>query len=155
MLKTLRIKIDEEVFAQLQKQATPFVDEPNDVLRKMLRLPDNGEGGLKEKAIVRKRIASQSLLPLKEYHHPILKSLDSHGGTAERKKVLRDVFGGLESKLNSDDIEKLNGRPPRWQVRAEVVRSQMAKEGLVESAGRGIWRITSEGRRQLTDGSKG
>ena len=155
MPKTFRIKVDEEVFAQLQKQATPFVDEPNDVLRKMLRLPDNREGGLKEKAIVKKRIASQSLLPLKEYRHPIFKSLDSHGGTAERKKVLRDVFGELESKLNPDDLEKLNGRPPRWQVRAEVVRSHLAKDGLVESAGRGMWRITHEGRRQLTDGSKG
>ena len=75
MPKTFRIKVDEEVFAQLQKQATPFVDEPNDVLRKILRLPDNGEGGLKEKASIRKRIASQSLLPLKEYRQPILKSL--------------------------------------------------------------------------------
>ena len=65
MAKTFRIKVDEEVFAQLQKQATPFVDEPNDVLRKMLRLPDNKEGGLKEKAIVRKRILSQKLLPLR------------------------------------------------------------------------------------------
>ena len=155
MPKTFRIKVDEEVFAQLQKQATPFVDEPNDVLRKMLRLPNNGEGGLKEKAIVRKRILSQKLLPLKEYRLSVLKSLDSHGGTAERKKVLRDVFGELESKLNPDDLEKLNGRPPRWQVRAEVVRSEMAKDGLVESAGRGMWRITSEGRRQLTDGAKG
>ena len=147
MPKTFRIKVDEEVFAQLQKQATPFVDEPNDVLRKILGLPNNGEGGLKEKASIRKRIASQSLLTLKEYPHPILKSLDSHGGTAERKKVLRDVFGELESKLNPDDLEKLNGRPPRWQVRAEVVRSHLAKDGLVESAGRGMWRITSEGRR--------
>ena len=154
MPKTFRIKVDEEVFAQLQKQATPFVDEPNDVLRKILGLPDNGDGGLKEKTSIRKRIASQSLLPLKEYRHPIFKSLDSHGGTAERKKVLRDVFGELEPRLHPDDLEKLNGRPPRWQVRAEVVRSHLAKDGLVESAGRGMWRITSEGRRQLTDGTK-
>ena len=118
-------------------------------------LQNNGEGGLKQKASIRKRIASQSLLTLKEYPHPILKSLDRHGGTAERKKVLRDVFGELESKLNPDDLEKLNGRPPRWQVRAEVVRSHLAKDGLGESAGRGMWRITSEGRRQLTDGIKG
>ena len=131
------------------------MDEPNDVLRKILRLPNHGKGGIKEKASIRKRIASQSLLPLKEYRHPIFKSLDSHGGTAERKKVLRDVFGELESKLNPDDLEKLNGRPPRWQVRAEVVRSHLAKDGLVESAGRGMWRITHEGRRQLTDGAKG
>ena len=81
--------------------------------------------------------------------HPILKSLDSHGGTAERKTVLGDVFGELEPTLNPDDLETLNGRPPRWQVRAEVVRSEMAKEGLVESAGWGMWKITSEGRRQL------
>ncbi len=155
MPKTFRITIDEEVFAQLQKQATPSVDEPNDALRKIPGLPNNAERGLKEKASTRKRIASQPLLPLNVYPHPILQSLDSHGGTAERKKVLRDVFGELESKLNPDDLEKLNGRPPRWQVRAEIVRSQMAKDGLVESAGRGMWRITSEGRRQLTDGTKG
>ncbi len=75
MPKTFRIKVDEEVFAQLQKQATPFVDEPNDVLRKILGLPDNGKGGIEEKTSIRKRIASQSLLPLKEYRQPILKSL--------------------------------------------------------------------------------
>jgi hypothetical protein len=155
MPKTYRIKVDEEVFAQLQKQATPFVDEPNDVLRKILGLPDDRDGGVKEKAIVRKRIPSQSLLPLKEYRLSVLKSLDSHGGTAERKMVLHDVFGKLESRLNPDDLEKLNGRPPRWQVRAEVVRSHMAKDGLVESAGRGMWRITHEGRRQLTAEPKG
>ena len=118
-------------------------------------LQNNGEGGLKQKASIRKRIASQSLLTLKEYPHPILKSLDSHGGTAERKKVLRDVFGELEPRLHPDDLEKLNGRPPRWQVRTEVVRSHLSKAGLVDSAGRGMWRITSEGRRQLTDGIKG
>ena len=153
MPKTFRIKVDEEVFAQLQKQATPFVDEPNDVLRKILGLHDNGEGGLKEKASVRKRIASQSLLPLTEYRLSVLKALDSHGGTAARKAVLSDVFEELKTKLNPDDLETLNDRPPRWQVRAEIVRSHLAKEGLVESAGRGMWRITPEGSRQLTSRS--
>jgi len=35
-MKKIAIEIDEEIFNLLQKQATPFVDTPNDVLRRLL-----------------------------------------------------------------------------------------------------------------------
>jgi len=35
-MKMISIEIDEEIFNLLQKQATPFVDTPNDVLRRIL-----------------------------------------------------------------------------------------------------------------------
>ena len=38
------IKVDEEVFALLQKNARPFVDSPNTTLRRMLGLRVNGAG---------------------------------------------------------------------------------------------------------------
>ena len=37
------IKVDDEVFAMLQKNARPFVDSPNTALRKLLGLRVNGE----------------------------------------------------------------------------------------------------------------
>ena len=149
MTKMYRIKIDEEVFAQLQKEATPFVDEPNDVLRRMLALSHNGEGKVKETSKTRERIPSQYLLPLEEYRTPILESLNNHGGTATRKAVLSDVFGELEHHLKPNDLVTLNGRPARWHSRTEFVKSQMQKEGLVESARQGMWRITDEGRKKV------
>ena len=149
MTKMYRIKIDEEVFAQLQKEATPFVDEPNDVLRRMLALSHNGEGEVKENPKTSKRIPSRYLLPLEEYRIPILKSLESHGGTATRKAVLSDVFGELELHLKPNDLATLNGRPARWHSRTEFAKSQMQKEGLVESARQGMWRITDGGRKNI------
>lgn len=43
----IKIEVDSEVFAFLQAQATPFVDTPNDVLRRLLldrSAPDQKEG---------------------------------------------------------------------------------------------------------------
>ena len=58
-----RIKIDKDVFTIIQKQAVPFVDEPNDVLRRIMGLPSRSKGGFKESARIRKRIASELILP--------------------------------------------------------------------------------------------
>ena len=148
-----RIKVDKDVFAIIQKQAVPFVDEPNDVLRRMMGLRSRSGGGLKESARIRKRIASELILPLQGYKLPILRSLNNHGGIASRNQVLNDVFTELKDKFNSYDLKNLRGKVPRWRTRAEFVKSQMDNEGLVESRGRGVWKITTEGRKQLTSWS--
>ena len=155
MANNFRIKIDEEVFACLQERANPLVDGPNDVLRKMLGLATKRDGRGIEQIKSLGRIPSHRLLPLEKFELPILRSIDGHGGTAERRVVLRDVFKELKTVFLSDDLDTPNDRPPRWQVRAEVVRSKMGKKGLVELAGRGMWRITSMGRKQLTTQAKG
>ena len=155
MASNFRIKIDEEVFARLQERANPLVDGPNDVLRKILGLPKKEDGRGIEKNNGRNRISSHRLLPLEKFELPILRSLDGRGGTAERRVVLGDVFKELKTSFSSDDLYTPNGRPPRWQVRTEVVRSKMDKNGFVDLAGRGTWRITPTGRKQLTIQAKG
>ena len=148
-----RIKVDKDVFAIIQKQAVPFVDEPNDVLRRMMGLRSRSKGGLKENARIRKRIASELILPLQKYRLPILRSLNNHGGLASRNQVMNDVFIELKNKFNNYDLKNLRGKAPRWRTRTEFVRSQMVRDGLVGSETRGIWKITVEGRRQLTSWS--
>ena len=148
-----RIKIDKDVFTIIQKQAVPFVDEPNDVLRRIMGLPSRSKGGFKESARIRKRIASELILPLQEYRLPILRSLNNHSGIASRNQVLNDVFTELKDKFNSHDLKNLRGKVPRWRTRTEFVKNQMDNEGLVESGGRGVWKITTEGRKQLTSWS--
>ena len=86
---------------------------------------------------------------------PILTSVETRGGTASRKEILEDVYSLLESELNHYDLEETRQGNARWSSRAEFAAHLLRKEDLLESAGRGIWRITSEGRRQLKDGTKG
>jgi len=88
-------------------------------------------------------------LVLSLYFIPILKSLESHGGTATRKAAFSDVFGELEPHFKPHDLATLNGRPARWHSRTEFAKSQMQKEGLVESARQGMWRITDGGRKNI------
>ena len=105
-----RIKIDKDVFTIIQKQAVPFVDEPNDVLRRIMGLPSRSKGGFTESARIRKRIASELILPLQEYRLPILRSLNNHSGIASRNQVLNDVFTELKDKFNSHDLKNLRGK---------------------------------------------
>ena len=63
--------------------------------------------------------------------------------------INNDVFGELEHHLKPHDLATLNGRPARWHSRTEFAKSQMQKEGLVESARQGMWRITDGGRKNI------
>ncbi|MEU5456170.1 hypothetical protein AB0H48_15445 [Streptomyces globisporus] len=59
------IQVDEEVFAQLQERAEPFVDSPNSVLRRLLGLSDDGGASApKAKRVV--RVKRGALRPLIE-----------------------------------------------------------------------------------------
>ena len=126
----MRIKIDKEVFAKLQERATPFLDEPNDVLRRLLGLQENKKAEETLKRISATRISGRYLLHMGEYQLPILRSLDRQGGTAARKSILTDVFEELKKRFTPHDLDRLNDNPPRWQVRTEIVRSQMSKKNL-------------------------
>jgi len=56
------IRIDEEVYKELQRRAQPFVDTPNSVLRKLLELAESDDGESDDDKIIR--------LELKDLHTP-------------------------------------------------------------------------------------
>ncbi len=71
------IKVDDEVFALLQKNAKPFVDSPNSSLRKLLGLRINGASG------------------------------ETNGGTEELDQLLEEALSARRTKAPKADIKAL------------------------------------------------
>lgn len=91
--------------------------------------------------------------PQDEYIIPILQTLVELGGKAEMSVVLKGVFEKMRNKLNRYDMEPLLSVPyqKRWENAAQWCRNAMVKEGLLSShSPRGIWEITSTGRKFLS-----
>lgn len=61
-MRKISIEIDEEIFNFLQKQATPFVDSPNDVLRRILLKSDRNPNSETPVTIIRKPEVSLPVL---------------------------------------------------------------------------------------------
>ncbi|APG24347.1 hypothetical protein [Syntrophotalea acetylenica] len=62
-MRKITIEIDEEIFNFLQKQATPFVDSPNDVLRRILLSNGKNTNNDVSAAFTRKSGVSLPVLP--------------------------------------------------------------------------------------------
>ena len=76
------------------------------------------------------------------------------GGKVEMKEVLKKVKDKMKHKLNQYDFEGLPSNPAqeRWENTAQWCRNTLVKEGLLSSnSPRGIWEITSEGRKYLIE----
>lgn len=172
------IIVDDEVFAELQSQAEPLVDDANSVLRRVLNLSPNGhQASDVARATVAdiepsKSAASQSrqpapkpstkrkkksdrapkgsLLPEAEYELPLLETLVELNGSAPTSDVV-DVLGKkLEGKLTDVDRETISSGEIRWRNRVQFVRLGLIKEGLmVKDSPRGVWEITDEGRERV------
>lgn len=168
------IRIDEQVYEALQKQATAFVDTPNSVLRRLLHLDEEdisgastGRGQLHDVVItrpdrrgearrrgatrrIRKRTAratAGSLLPQNAYVEPLLAVLAERGGAAPAREVIDAVGRRLNGKITAIDQEQLPSGGIRWMNRVQFVRLQLVEEGLLaRDAPRGVWTLTEAGR---------
>lgn len=144
-----KIEIDDDVWQALQKMATPLVDTPSTVLRKVLGLPsinpdDNTTLGHKRTVYTRAKGKTRQ----EEFRAPILRSLFrtlSHSKPAGQ--VLDDIENDIGSKFNSIDREILkSGRDIRWKNTAQWERAVMVKGKLLRSdSPRGIWALTKKG----------
>jgi restriction system protein len=145
------MRVDDEVFSALQKQAVPFVDTPNSVLRRLLALDKAATVNGREKGVRRVLGRSREGTPRGAYRLPMLRALVSAGGRARTAQVLQGVEQRVRNKLTRADREELPSKQRlRWQENAEWERYFMVKEGLLQSGSpRGIWEITEEGRRYL------
>lgn len=144
-----QIEIDEEVFALVQDEAEPLVDDANTVLRRLLGL--DGTHGRSSKAASGKGAARAplgSLLPEEAYREPILLELLQRGGSGSAKEVTDAVGERIEDKLTKRDLEKLTSGDIRWRARVQFTRLRMKEDGLIEAGSkRGLWVLTPKGRK--------
>jgi len=162
------IRIDDEVFAVLQKRAEAFVDSPNDVLRRDYGLnghagsrviPDVPDAPSSERRMPTpmgrkvRRILRGEKTPQGAYVIPILRALVEAGGKGRTADIVDRVGEIMNGQLNDYDRKTLSAGEIRWRNTAMWCRNTMAnKENppLVNpSAPHGLWEITEDGREHL------
>lgn len=149
------IRIDDEVFGALQGRATPFVDTPNDVLRRILDLGGQGNGSKilieeRPRVVEPRRRATERVygeaLPMSGYRVHILKSLRDRGGSASLHDVKDDIRGELGSQFRKHDLELTQSGAVVWENRVEWQRLEMRHDGLLkDDSARGIWELSDRG----------
>ena len=136
------IRVDDEVYGWLQKQARPFEDTPNSVLRRIANLAL--EAKQPTKAVGRSEKTAQS-----EFRAPIMSVLLKHGGQAARQAVLRDLEKLLSKTLTDYDKQAIDSGDVRWQKSAEWEVRVMREAGLLKAANdgpRGYWILSARGQ---------
>jgi hypothetical protein len=162
MSQITTIRVDAEVYAELEKKIRSFSDTPNAVLRRLLGLdaPPDSRRVSEMPALYlpwltgfrrgrppesKPRQTAQS-----KFTRPILEALEQFGGEARAKDVLDEVGRQLGSELLPADAELLSNGEPRWRVSAAFERQNLIQRGLLAAdAPRGIWRLADAGRAWL------
>ncbi len=154
------IRVDEEVYAALGKRAEPFVDTPNDVLRRLLELMPARQSSV---AAIRKgedeRVTDSArrfnghrveATPKAVYRRPILEILVEAGGEADVRSVLAKLEQRLGSQHLPGDYARIRSGEVRWENRAKWARKDLQMEGLISSGSRkGFWEVSPAGREWL------
>jgi hypothetical protein len=173
---TPSIDVDEEIYDLLERNAKPFVDTPNSVLRRLLSLDESDDAtpaltsaeptsparprvvrataakpaksrGKRQK---RTRAPSHALLPEVEYELPILQVLADAGGRLPTREVVAAVGERVADKLRELDHEPTTSGRPRWESRVQFARLALTERGdLVKDSPRGVWEISETGKARL------
>jgi len=161
-----QIEVDDDVMGFLKRNAEPFSDTPNSVLRRLLLDGPRPTGKPIEPAQTprlvpirrttpkaRTRAASGSLLPEEEYVQPLLEYLEASGGRAPFREIVVAMESALGGRLTKTDRETLSSGGIRWHTRLQFVRIRLVERGLVaKDSPRGIWELTKEGSRTARQG---
>ena len=172
--------VDRQVFAALQDNAIPLVDDANSVLRRLLGLnssevspePDSAAGRRtspnsssatsrrakpprpKSSPPKKPRAPRGSLLPEVEYEGPLLEALQELGGAGPSAEIIELLEKKLNGKLMPLDRETITSGDIRWRNRVQFVRLSLVKKGLMEKdSPRGTWAITEAGLEHIGGGS--
>jgi len=138
------IRIDDDVFEALQKQARAFVDTPNDVLRRIFHLGEPSPAWA-PRAV---QIGSEKRTPKEAYRLPILEVLLEAGGAGRVEDVLDRVGTKMKGILKPVDYQNNRSGAVRWRNTAMWERLTMVREGLLKpNSPRGVWEITESGRK--------
>ena len=147
------IRVDDEVWSWLQRQAQPFEDTPNTVLRRVARL-DQGTaqaaGPVSRMRVVGRR-PSGNKTPQQEFRLPILRILSRLGGQGDRRRVLAELEKLMAGRLTGFDRADIKSGTVRWQKSAEWEVSTMRQEGLLlpkNESPWGVWCLSPNGQKQ-------
>lgn len=148
------IRIDNEIYAWLQKQARPFEDTPNTVLRRIAGLDNLHEPSSSESREQEKRTSHphNNKTPQGAFRNPVLEILKKHGGQADRLTVLRELEIAMKDQLTEYDKSDIKSGTIRWQKSAEWEINIMRDEQLlkpVSETPRGVWSLTKKGYQTL------
>ena len=128
------IQISEDVWNYLKQHAEPLIDTPDDVLRRLLRLPANGTatttlaGRTKQEAF---RPAIKAALMTFE----------------DRKAHKQQVLAHIEQHFPLTDADReLEGEKklPAWAVKVAWEASVMRRDRELFTRKRGIWELPSK-----------
>jgi hypothetical protein len=142
------IRIDDEVYAWLQKQASAFEDTPNTVLRRVAGLNGEDTGASKKRRYLRAGGDAKGVkTPQGEYRKPVLRALRKLGGKGSRSQVLKEVEKAMAARFTQADMERISSGDLRWQKTLEWEVTAMRDEGLLlpSKLGRGIWALSDTG----------
>src|SRR5207249_4392035 len=92
------IRVDDDVYRILQKEARPFEDTPNSVLRRLLRLGDENANRADRPSVPSRRSVGHRN-PQEAFRRPILEAIEELGGNAQVNAVLQRVEQEMKSKL--------------------------------------------------------
>jgi hypothetical protein len=135
------IRIDEEVWAALQKKARAFEDTPNSVLRRVLGI-DRANG----KRRATNRAPRGARTPQSEFRAPLLRVLYEAGGSAKMSEAVDRVGALMQERLNDIDRQTMTSGEIRWRNAVQWERNEMVKEGLLKKdSPRGVWELTAKG----------
>lgn len=171
------IEIDDDVLKLLKRHAEPFVDTPNDVLRRLLldpaayisanqaaskrltattirpatRAPSKLQNTTtRKKPVKRRRAPSNALLSEKAYELPLLDVLDAAGGRLPTREAVAAVGERVADQLTPMDHDVMNQGQERWESRVQFTRLRLVEAGLLEkNSPRGVWEISDAGRQRL------
>ncbi len=138
------IRIDQEVWKFLMKNAVPLEDTPNSALRRLLGIDRKKTGKSKRGRSSRTRTDQTAFLL------PVLEILRECGGKAEAKRVIQQLEDKMKDQLKPVDHERLRSGQIRWKNTAQWARNELVTEGyLSKDSPRGVWEITEKGREYL------
>ncbi len=139
-----KIDISDAVFQALRERAEPFVDtSPNDVLERLLGVSklEQSDGRQRRRPRVgQDRWTRHELAPI------VMEVLHSMGGQLQVGDILELVEDRIKDRFTEADLEILKRNSfRRWESEARFAREVLIKQGMLESGGRGIWRLTDQG----------
>jgi hypothetical protein len=169
MVRNFAIRVDEDVYRELESRVQNFRDTPNLVLRRLLGLERPGDLRAADARVMyapapwrlggfrrgRPRSQERRQTRQEEFRRPILETLAEMGGEGRAQDVLDEVGRRVQQTFTPLDREPMSNGEPRWRVSAAFERKNLVDGGMLDPRSpRGVWRITEAGRRWLEEQSE-
>lgn len=150
------IRVDPEVFEGLQKLASPFVDSPSSVIRRLLedrgilpRRSDPGQPARPRASGPNAEPAAHGLTPQPVYEKYLLWALlRQPGGRAHKRDATHEVVKRMmqDGHIGAADQELVATGETKAENTITWARNALKERGLISrTSPRGIWELTPEG----------